>query len=191
MNYKDMFIKSYHETLKIGLDPGSKVLPFKATISKKKVDQILTFCAMHLRLMGFTRSSELAGKCIPVHIELQFLLREKFSVKSNITIGDKFWNDYVYCEMSYKSIEQELQKPNINNPIKAHVWLTLSDGSILDCTGEAHMDVIWKRGDFPAENCIAYVPSDKVMSNGYYRPYLVGGDFLIKTGAIRIQQPRY
>ena len=127
MNYKDMFIKSYHETLKIGLDPGSKVLPFKATISKKKVDQILTFCAMHLRLMGFTRSSELAGKCIPVHIELQFLLREKFSVKSNITIGDKFWNDYVYCEMSYKSIEQELQKPNINNPIKAHVWLTLSE----------------------------------------------------------------
>lgn len=150
------------------------------------MQDILHLCADYLYSIGLSKSSELANKCIPVHMHLQPLLQEHVSIESYVTIGDKYFHDYVYCEMSYESILKELQNPNIEASLKAHVWLTLRDGSVLDCTGEAHMDLLFNRGDHPTHQCIAYIPSDKPVSNGYYRPYLVGSEFLKRTGAFAI-----
>jgi len=63
--------------------------------------------------------------------------------------------------MSYENTERELNSPDLNNSIKAHIWLTLSDGTIIDCTAEADN----------VENA----------KSGYHHPYLIGADFLLET----------
>jgi len=186
LNYKTRFVTAYHKSSEVGLEPDCQALPFKKKLSKKKVQEIRQFCIDYLYSIGLTKSSELANKCIPVHMHLQPLIREHLSVESYITIGDKYWDDYVYCKMSYETILQELQDPDVEASLKAHVWLTLRDGSVLDCTGEAHMDLLFNRGDHHTHQCIAYIPSDKPVSDGYYRPYLVGSEFLKRVGAFAI-----
>jgi hypothetical protein len=90
----------------------------------------------------------------------------ELDLDSYITIGGRYWDDYIYCEMPYENIERELNSPDLNNSIKAHIWLTLSDGTIIDCTAETDN----------VENA----------KSGYHRPYLIGADFLLKTGVCEI-----
>lgn len=186
MNYKTRFIAAYQKSSEIGLEPDCKALPFQKKLSKNKIQTILHSCADYLYSVSFEKSSDLASNCIPVHFQIQAMLREKLSVDSFITIGDKVWSDYVYCKMSYRAIQQELGSPSVTSPLKAHVWLTLGDGSVLDCTGEAHMDILFDRGEHPTHKCFAFIPPEKSVSDGYYRPYLVGSEFLKKSGALAI-----
>jgi len=60
-----------------------------------------------------TKSSDLATNCIGVHLELQNALYHFLKMKSYITIGDKYWSDFIYCEMTHASIEKELSSPAI------------------------------------------------------------------------------
>lgn len=152
------------------------------------MQKILQVCVDYIYSIEFNNSSDLAGKCIPVYMALQSLLCKVLSVESYITIGDRVWSDYIYCEMSYDYIIRELEKTNINDALKAHVWLTLRDGSVLDCTGEAYMDLLFKRGNHPTHECVAYFPPDKNLSDGFYRPYLVGSAFLTHIGAYAVIQ---
>ena len=188
MSYKHSFIKAYHESAKLGLEPENRPFPLKRKLSKKQVQKILQICADYLYSIELNNSSDLASKCIPVHMALQALLWKALSVESYITIGDRVWSDYTYCEMSYEYILQEIEKPNISDPLKAHVWLTLCDGSVLDCTGEAHMDLLLQRGDYPTHKCLVYFPPDKNVSDGFYRPFLVGRAFLTLIGAYDVIQ---
>lgn len=189
MNYKDRFITATGKTKELGLNVGSNVLPFKKKFSKKKQQQILHLCANALRHHGYSTSSSLASQCTPVHLMLKSVLKENLGINSVITIGDRFWDDYIYCEMSYKSINEELSNVKQDQPIKAHVWLTLPDGTILDCTGEAHADLLFERGEHPLEQCLMYVDHLSVEDpkTGYHRPYLVGEDFLLKAGVIGME----
>ena len=93
--------------------------------------------------------------------------------------------------MSKGFIESELDNPNIGGDINAHVWLTLTDGTILDCTAEAHAGLLFKRGLHPAHKCIMLVdPSQEENAmSGYHRPYLIGTDFLEKTGMYQFVRP--
>ena len=181
-SYKAKFISAIKNTQELGLDPGKTPIPWRERISDKKVTQILHLAHDLLYARGMRQSSDLAENCVAVHLDLQGALNHYLNIKSYITIGDIFWSDYVYCEMSYHSIKNELENPVFGSPIKAHVWLTLPDGSILDCTGEAHLDLIMQRGEHPLEKCLTFIPPHKNISDGYRRPYLVGLDFLIKSG---------
>lgn len=90
--------------------------------------------------------------------------------------------------MTDESIIKELDSQNIHEPVKAHVWLTLADGTILDCTAEAHADLLFQRGNHPAHNCMMLVDPNQPENakEGYHRPFLVGPDFLEKTGMVHL-----
>ena len=186
MNYKMNFISAYYKSIEIGLNPDDSVLPLKNTIPKTKLTDLQVGAVKLLQSMDLNSSVDLAGKCIPVHMMIKEMLKKEFSVESHITIGDRFWHDYVYCEMSYDLIAKELETGGGVEPLKAHVWLTLQDGSILDLTCEAHLDVLMNRGDHPTHECIGYIPASKKITDGYYRPYLVGDEFLKRTGAFGV-----
>lgn len=79
------------------------------------MQKILQICVDYIYSIEFNGSSDLAGKCIPVHMALQSLLWKVLSVESYTTIGDRVWSDYIYCEMSYDYIIRELEKTNIND----------------------------------------------------------------------------
>ena len=166
MNYKTRFIDAYEKTLELGLEVGYSPLPFSRKLHKKKSLDVMRFCIDVLNSNNLKRSSDLAEKCVPVHMLLQKVLKEQLSINSHITIGDKHWPDYTYCKTSYDILRQELKSPATQEPFQAHVWLTLSDGSILDCTVEAHIDLIAQRGVFPTEKCVVYHPCDQKDTNG-------------------------
>lgn len=187
MAYKERFISAVHKTKELGLSSGTAPLPLKSQLSEKKYSNIMQLCLEFLTFHGFKKSSDLAEKCIPVHMMLRDVIQRELSIKTYVTIGDRYWSDYVYCEMSYEQINIELENPDVNNPIKAHVWLTLPDGSVLDCTGEAHADLVFGRGEHPINECIYLFLPQRVLKEGYYRPYLVGDEFLIRTGSIRVK----
>jgi len=88
--------------------------------------------------------------------------------------------------MSYQYILNELKAPDIRKPIKAHVWLTLSDGTIIDFTSEAHLDILYKRGNYPVEKCFQVIRPNDDTQEGVHRPFLIGDDFLFKSGAVQL-----
>ncbi|UOB73658.1 hypothetical protein [Pseudoalteromonas sp. APM04] len=191
MNYKKRIEDAVLRTQELQLKLPPSPVPFSKNISEDKKQEVLIHCLEMLQLHGFKSSQDLAGKCTDVHLMLQYFLKKDLNIDSYITIGDRYWHDYIYCEMSDASIKSELNSPGLNEPIKAHVWLTLTDGTILDCTGEAHADLIFNRGNFPLHECIhLFAPNEKEDSiEGYYRPYLIGIDFLEKTGVCKILIP--
>ncbi|TMS82221.1 hypothetical protein [Pseudoalteromonas sp. S554] len=191
MNYKKRIEDAVLRTKKLQLKLPSSPLPFSKAISDNKKQEILIHCFEVLQFHGFKSSQDLASKCTDVHLMLQYFLKTDLNIDSHITIGDRYWHDYIYCEMSDESIKSELNSPSLDEPIKAHVWLTLTDGTILDCTGEAHADLIFSRGNFPLHECLHLsAPSEKEDAiEGYYRPYLIGTDFLEKTGVCKILIP--
>ncbi|WP_037428110.1 hypothetical protein [Shewanella colwelliana] len=187
MNYKERFIKAVLATKELGLKVDKEPLPIEKALSKSKLQSIQLLCFEVLKFRGYSYSSDLAQKCIPVHLDLKHFLKLYLDVDSYITVGDRYWDDYVYCEMSYESIKDELANPG-RGDLKAHVWLTLSDGTLLDCTAEAHADLIFGRPEYPIEQCIMLIKPTEVndAKKGFHRPYLVGIDFLEKSGACRV-----
>lgn len=86
--------------------------------------------------------------------------------------------------MSYDYILQELTSPNVTKTIDAHKWLTLTDGTIIDFTGEAYHDIIHGRGNYPVAKCHQVIRLNTDTTSGNHRPFLIGSDFLYKTGSI-------
>ncbi|WP_045409980.1 hypothetical protein [Vibrio jasicida] len=186
MNYKSRFETAINKTKELGLTLTDSQYPFREPLSYEEKNEIFQACVWSLYDIGFTTSSTIAQQCAFVHTYIREMLKEVLGVNSYITIGDFYRDNYTYCEMSYESILQELAQPDMLKPIKAHVWLTLTDGTIIDCTYHADADVLCGRGEFLIEKCIMVVDSDQVENKekGYHRPYLVGDDFLIKTKSI-------
>lgn len=184
MNYKDRFYDALAKTKELTLTIDN--IKLQHELSVEEIRSMLGVAVKALYRHGYKNSSMLAKKCIPVHLLVQQEIASLLGLTTYITIGDRFWaDDDIYCKMSYDDIKTELNSPQILNPIKCHTWLTLTDGTILDFTSEAHLDVITDRGIHPTEKCFQVIlPSDS-SANSYHRPFLVGDDFLYKTGAVR------
>lgn len=180
--YKARFVSAIKHTEALGLNTGGSPIPWREKMSTKKARSVLHLSRDLLYSQGMRQSSHLARNCAPIHMELQRAIAIYLNMKSYITIGDRYWSDSIYCEMTYSAIEMELANPSLGEPINAHVWLTLPDGSILDCTGEAHLDILSGRGEHPLDQCLTFIPPGREIRDGYHRPFLVGPDFLVRAG---------
>lgn len=186
LDYQGTFLNAIDKTLELGLNLDSYPKEFNEPCPEHVRASILKLTADVLNGNGFRCSSLLANKCVPVHLIVQYWLKKELNISSHITIGERYWSDdEIYCKMSYDYIKSEMIAPNHSKPINAHVWLTLPDGSILDCTAEAFLDVTEDRGDFPVNECLMFVRPDETPLSGYHRPYLVGTDFLEKAGVYK------
>lgn len=77
---------------------------------------------------------QLVGRCYEAVRFASFALCE-IKVKHTITIGNVLVNDKPYFTTTKQSIENEKKEGFIPyEPANAHAWLTLEDGTILDCT---------------------------------------------------------
>ena len=188
MTYETRLKEALKRTQEYGLSIDENPLPLKPSLALNIKRNVLQLSAEALNHYGYRTSSDLAQKCTPVHLMLQHHLKAELNIESFITGGDRYWDDYIYCEMSDESIKKEIEEPNVLNPIKAHVWLTLPDGTILDCTAEAHADLLFQRGDHPSHNCMMLVEANnhEDSKKGYHRPFLLGREFLVKTGMVQL-----
>lgn len=74
--------------------------------------------------------------------------------------------------------------PDPERKIRAHTWLTLNDGSVLDWTGQTWRDA-QASANHAAEFCLVYFQQGAQDETHYYHLVLVGREYLIRTGSIR------
>lgn len=184
MDYKSEFEKAVRQTWELNLSLHGKPLPLMAeTIPQKNVLTVLRECIPHLLQQGFHSSKELNGHCVSVHLIIKKLLKQFFELECHITIGSMHGKGWDYCAMSYSYIREELTSPSQNEELKAHIWLTLPDGSIIDWTGQAWCDMQVKENHV-LEECLVYLQPHEFNPEHYYKPYLVGEEFLVRTRTI-------
>ncbi|KAF7788531.1 hypothetical protein PRUB_a1519 [Pseudoalteromonas rubra] len=182
--YRGSFIEAVSKTKMYELGEPDNVLPLsqKATSTNRQM-RMLKFCHDVLVKNGFRCSADLARQCIPVHLILQRALNEYLGIHSHITIGHVEVEDTIYCETSYDYLKRELVAPGVNSALSFHVWLTLTDGAVLDCSMQAHFDVTSRKMNYPTRECMTYLSTQEVLSEVKYRPFVVGTDYLKNIGA--------
>lgn len=184
MDYKFDFEKAVHQTCELNLNLHGNPLPLKAEkIPKENVLCVLGECMPYLLQNGYFSSQELSGNCVAVHLLIKSVLKQRFGLECYITIGSMHGEGWNYCAMSYSYIQQELKSPNPNTELQAHIWLTLPDGSIIDWTGQAWCD-LQEKITHKLEECLVYLAPNEFNPEHYYKPYLVGEEFLVRSGTI-------
>lgn len=184
MNYKIDFEKAVRKTLELDLNLYGSPLPLESSpIPEQNIFYFLRHCIPFLHQQGYFSSKDLNGNCVDVHLTVKRVLKELFGLECFITIGSMHGKGWDYCEMSYAYIRKELDEPNLQGELNAHIWLTLPDGSIVDWTGQAWYDQ--KAGEsHDLSQCLVYFSPTYFFAEHYYKPYLVGEEFLIRTGTI-------
>ncbi|WP_426698055.1 hypothetical protein ACP6EV_10895 [Aeromonas hydrophila] len=119
MNYIERLINAVDYTRSLGLKVEKSPIPLGKKIERSTMQDIFQLCGDALYHYGYQTSEDLAGQCTPVHLMLMSHLKSDLNIESFITVGDRYWDDYIYCEMSRDSIESELKKPSIDGDIKA------------------------------------------------------------------------
>lgn len=184
MNYKVEFENAVGKTLEFDLRLHENPLPLENTpIPEQNIFFVLRHCIPLLQQQGYFSSKDLSGNCVDVHLLVKRALKMYFGLKCFITIGSMHGKDWDYCTMSYEYIRKELDEPNLQSELKAHIWLTLPDGSIVDWTGQAWRDQQVKESH-ELSQCLLYFSASDFSADHYYKPYLVGEEFLIRTGTI-------
>lgn len=152
-------------------------------IHQSSLSNIFREFTQHLYSLGLDSSISLSGNCILVHDHLQACLRHH-GVESHMTIGSMHGQGWNYCSTSMDQLLAELTNPDSNREIRVHTWLTLNDASVLDWTGQAWYDTQVNE-DHPAESCLVYFPQGAQNETHHYKPFLVGREYLARTGSIR------
>ncbi|MFA7431720.1 MAG: hypothetical protein WCZ23_16295 [Rhodospirillaceae bacterium] len=125
--------------------------------------------------------------CAPIHFNLWHFLRYN-NLPSIITIGDIAWKGKRQFQTSYSDLKREWRGAHTgsNSKFNAHVWLTLPSGDrVIDLSalpylmGEAPQDFNWKNSIFISN----YVHSTEPLE---HIPYLVGVNFLLKSGVVEV-----
>jgi hypothetical protein len=126
-------------------------------------------------------------RCAPIHFHLWLFLRS-CGLPSIITIGDIAWNGAREFGTAYGKLKREWRGTHMGSDktFDAHVWLTLPNGeTVIDVTAlpylmrEVPTNFSWK---------------DSIYISGYVHwkeplehiPFLVGVNFLLKSGAVEI-----
>lgn len=90
-----------------------------------------------------------------------------------------------YFSTSVDELLVEMADPNPEREMRAHVWMTFNDGSVLDWAGQARCDT-QANENHSAEACLVYFQQGVQDEMHYYRPVLLGREYLIRTGSIRV-----
>ncbi len=182
-HYKELFSRAIEATRSLGLVHGMREFVFpERGVSHDHVGVILGEFIGDLYRKGLSDSASLSGNCIQIHDQL-FGFMERSGIQAHMTVGSMHGNGWSYCRTSIDQLKAELEHPDSFREIEIHTWLTLNDGSIIDCTGQAWYDM--QIGEVhPVEKCLVYIPQGNQDPSHYYTPYIVGYDFLYRTGCI-------
>jgi len=151
-------------------------------ISKESLWPALAAFIDVLYARGIRNASSLNANCIPIHDDLQRFFAQ-LGIDSHITIGSMHGPDWLYGAASSRYLEKELIAPDLEGELKAHTWVTLSDASIIDCTGQAWC-YLQMGEEHPTESCVMCLAPEDQQASRYYTPRLVGREFLFRTGSL-------
>ncbi|MDI9271840.1 hypothetical protein [Stenotrophomonas sp. PFBMAA-4] len=183
-DYKNLVRKAVSASTSLGLLSENNAPSFSSDdIQASLIYPILWEFEERLYSLGLDSSRSLNGNCIQVHDQLQDHLQRR-GVESHMTIGSMHGQGWDYFPTSVDALLAEMADPHPEREIRAHTWLTLNDGSVLDWTGQAWYDTQVNE-NHPAGSCLVYFQQGVQNETHYYHPVLVGREYLIRTGSIR------
>ncbi|WP_313437076.1 hypothetical protein [Stenotrophomonas sp.] len=183
-DYKSLVRKAVSASTSLGLLREKNAPSFSSDdIQASLIYPILREFEERLYSLGLDSSRSLNGNCIQVHDQLQAHLQHR-GVESHLTIGSMHGQGWDYCSTSVDELLAEMADPDPEREIRAHTWLTLNDGSVLDWTGLASWHT-QENENHPAASCLVYFKQGVQSETHYYHPLLVGREYLIRTGSIR------
>lgn len=185
MSYRNQFIHAVQRSAKLGMIQPNTVLPLSnRTIRQNKLQSYLAGCMAFFKLNGIVHSSQLTECCASVHAGLAAFLSVN-KLPCHVTIGEFHWNQKPFFDFyRLDELVSEIESPSAHEDLKAHCWLTLPDGSVLDLTINSDLSKITQRPYLPLHANAIYVGPKECDPDHYYVPILVGEEYLRRVKAI-------
>ncbi|UTA48147.1 hypothetical protein L1F30_01070 [Simiduia sp. 21SJ11W-1] len=185
MKYLDKLSQAHSDTKSIDLKAPKKIkFTASSKISRYKLEQIHKLCLEAFSKFGWVTSDHIHNQCVFANTAAYKVISEVLGIKCYLTIGYTKAYGATINKSSLSELKSELKSPNIDNPLQMHVWVTLSDGTIIDWTTEAFLT--HREGEIKdIKSCMLHIDPEKIKEISYH-PILVGDDYLSKVGAFRV-----
>lgn len=184
MKYRNQYIEAVRRSNELKLVDARKVLPLATKQMKdKRLKSYFEGSMFFLKDEGVTSAAQLVENCALMHSELSKFLNFN-NHPCEVTVGQFYWNKKAFSD--YYSLDQlldELHSPSVGDFLKAHCWLTLPDGSVLDLTILSDLSKINNKPYNRLEENVIHIPPREHDPDHYYVPYLVGRDTLARMKA--------
>lgn len=179
MAYIDDINAAIARTKKFGLK-SPEFRPTEGQLLTRKVYQDIPYIVRDA--LGDTTTEEVAAQCLSYHMRLLPILSDYFKTELTYTIGHVTMGNTTLFEQTEEQM-QALISSGIEHPqLQIHAWLTLPTCEIMDFTLPTTYAVINKTMD--GYGSVLAGHADKLLNNVYYRPMLIGDDYLRKIGAM-------
>ena len=181
--YLDVLHQAYKNSINLGLGNiegvGSVIDDDIRKIISKVADQVVK----DRDEAGIPREiliQDCGGVAAMLHANLK-----QHGVETLITIGDVIDRGKSRYDTTFEYLKDELKKGIQNSPVKLHVWLSMSDGTIIDPT-----ILLKRKGNAFVNKKLNYQQQglyigDAISLKLKYKPVLLGSDFLYKIGLLR------
>jgi hypothetical protein len=179
-NYEALYKKAVANTKKLGCK--AELLPKLRNKINKAV--MIGIFEKFLEDYKFDPCNDICGNCLYRHLDFQRYL-EAFGVETELTIGDVLINgNYRYnTDLKYLSRQLEVGKKNVDT-FNAHVWLTLPSYEVIDVVIQSSRICNKEIESEYYANELIIIDQESTGYKYYYKPLLVGRDYLEKTHEI-------
>jgi hypothetical protein len=133
---------------------------------------------------GIVSYEQMVGQCMPLHLKARPILEEWLGCPVYYTLG---WVDDGTPKGVYKFDEDfitaKLKDGHQNDTINLHAWLTLPSMEVIDLTLSTTFAILQ---GYPEEAGGVLVKKADEFTGFAYKPMLVGEEFLIKSGLLKV-----
>lgn len=179
--YKSEFLNAVERSKKFGL----LVPEISATGSRLLNDKVQSDLPLIIHdALGVLEEEEIVLQCLLLNLRLKKVFSSYFKSPVYYTIGYIEIDDSAMFKQSEETLREMLTKGVEGPSISLHAWLTLPSMEILDFSISTSYGRVNGIKEMMGK-ALAMHPSE--LTGGMkYRPMLVGEDFLLKTGAMKL-----
>jgi len=179
--YKSNFLNALERTTRFGLSTPSVELCDTRFLTQDTLRKL----PLAIRdVMGELDETDIVAQCLSLHLKMKPVIQQILSCEVFYTVGWVSLQDSNMFKQTEESLFDMLKNGIPGPDVNIHAWLTLPSMEILDFslpTTYAKVNGI-KEG---IGGAITMHPSD-LTGGMMYQPMLVGEEFLLKTGALKL-----
>ncbi|SCA58119.1 putative TmRNA [Candidatus Terasakiella magnetica] len=181
MSYVEEFKSAVSRSNENGIDVTFPLIKRKPYLDKKTLNKYSRFFSQKFTDIGY---EAFKGQCLAISQATHEYLEEKVKIPSILTFGYVVLDDDDYFKQDENFYSALVRNPSRKQSENIHAWVTLTSGEIIDPTFAT--SYAYAHGIEEMKGSVVSGYADKLNKGMSYHPMIVGSDFLIKAGFIRI-----
>lgn len=175
MPYLNDFKEALQRNVRLGLES-----PYFSHQDTRYLDDDFNAKFPHLILdtFGMLEPKDLTARCIPIHDQLQNVLKVKLGILSYFTIGYITLNGEKVYYQTEKSLKQLLSAGIDLCSVNLHVWLTLPSMEIIDMTFPTSYGVVKNKRELLGQVVTKHY--SELTADMSYHPMIIGTEYIEK-----------